>query len=68
MRHEQIIWNPATPEWFCTKCGKTSDHASEQDAHFELEQQQCHVPWVEMPEAASNPRATNGPRRDPDRF
>ncbi len=55
MRHEHIIWNPATQEWFCTKCGLTSDHASETDAHFELEQHQCLVPWVEMPKAVSNP-------------
>jgi hypothetical protein len=55
MRHENIVWNPATPEWFCTKCGQTSDQVSEEDAHFELEQRQCHVPWVEMPQTASNP-------------
>ena len=55
MRHEHIIWNPATQEWFCTKCGQTSEHGSEKDAHLELEQRQCHVPSVEMPKAASNP-------------
>jgi hypothetical protein len=52
MRHEHIIWNPATQEWFCRKCGKTSDHVSENDAHLELEQQQCQVPSAEMPKAA----------------
>lgn len=55
MRHENIVWNPATQEWFCTKCGQTSDQVSEEDARFELEQRQCHVPWVEMPQTASNP-------------
>jgi len=41
MKHENVRWNAATQEWFCAKCGRTSDHASEQDAHFELEQHEC---------------------------
>lgn len=55
MRREHIIWNPATQEWFCTKCGGTSGQAIEEDAHFDLEQRQCLVPWVEMPKPASSP-------------
>jgi len=51
MKHENIRWNPATQEWFCPKCGRTSDHANEQDAHTELERYECHIPWVEMPRA-----------------
>lgn len=51
MKHKQISWNPATQEWFCTKCGRTSDHISEKDARFELEQYECHIPSVEMPRA-----------------
>jgi hypothetical protein len=27
---ENIRWNPATQEWFCMKCGRTSDHTTEQ--------------------------------------
>jgi hypothetical protein len=54
MRHETIVWNPATQEWFCIKCGQTSDQASEKDAHLELEQRQCNVPWIEMPDISSN--------------
>ena len=51
MKHEQISWNPATQEWFCLKCGRTSDHVGEQDAHTELDLYDCDIPWVEMPEA-----------------
>ncbi len=49
MKHEQIIWNPAIQEWFCLRCGRTSDHIGEQDAHLELDLYECHIPWVEMP-------------------
>lgn len=50
MKHENVRWNPATQEWFCVKCGRTSDHATEQEAHFELEQHECKIPWAEIPE------------------
>jgi len=49
MKHPSIRWNPATQEWFCLVCGRTSDHANELDAHVELEQYECNVPWVEIP-------------------
>jgi len=55
MRHETIRWNPATEEWFCPKCGRTSGRVREQDAHSELDQYQCDFPWVEMPKAFSDP-------------
>jgi hypothetical protein len=48
MKHTKIRWNPATQEWFCQQCGRTSDHASEADAHTELEQYECSVPWVDI--------------------
>ena len=51
MKHEHIRWNPSTQEWFCTKCGRTSDHIGEHDAHVELDLYECHIPWVEMPQA-----------------
>jgi hypothetical protein len=44
MKHQNLIWNPRTLEWFCTKCGRTSDHTSVQDAHVELDQYECQVP------------------------
>ena len=46
-QHLNIAWNPATKEWFCTKCGRTSDHASENDPHAELDQYECQAPSVE---------------------
>jgi hypothetical protein len=52
-KHEKISWNPATQEWFCAKCGRTSDHTSENDAYFEIEQFECQIPWVEMPKGIS---------------
>src|ERR1700736_2903781 len=44
MKHLVIRWNPATQEWFCIKCGRTSDHISEEDARVELDQHDCQVP------------------------
>jgi hypothetical protein len=55
MGHEHLIWNPATKEWFCARCGTTSDHTIEDDARLELEQHLCRMPWVEMPETAPDP-------------
>lgn len=54
MKHQHINWNPATQEWLCIKCGRTSDHTREKDARFELEQYECHIPLIEMPKAVSN--------------
>lgn len=53
MKHEKMSWNPATQEWFCTHCGRTSDQASETDASSELEQYDCQIPWVELPQQSS---------------
>jgi hypothetical protein len=52
MKHENLIWNPGTQEWFCTKCGRTSDHTSVHDAHIELDQYECQVPSAEASRAA----------------
>jgi hypothetical protein len=52
VKHRDIRWNPATQERFCLVCGRTSDHASQPDARVELEQYDCHIPWVEMPAAS----------------
>jgi hypothetical protein len=49
MKHENIRWNPAIREWFCPKCGRTSDHASEEAARQELEQWECIIQASEMP-------------------
>jgi hypothetical protein len=53
MKHLSLKWNPATQEWFCVKCGRTSDHSNVQDAQAELDQFDCEVPSVEMPKPRS---------------
>jgi hypothetical protein len=52
MKHLNIGWNPATKEWFCVKCGRTSAHAKVQDAHLELDQYECQIPSVASARAA----------------
>ena len=52
MKHEQILWNSGTREWFCAKCGRTSDRSTVHAAQGELDQYECHVPSVEAPSAA----------------
>ena len=47
-QHLNLAWNPATKEWFCAKCGRTSDHALEHDAQVEVNQYDCRVPSVEV--------------------
>ncbi len=32
---------PKTEEWFCTRCFRTSDHVTRQDAELELSQFEC---------------------------
>jgi len=41
MKHGEIRWNPATQEWFCVRCGRTSDHTAKQDGEGEIEQFDC---------------------------
>jgi hypothetical protein len=50
MKHEVVLWNRSTQEWFCLKCGRTSDHAAEPDARTELEQHECKFPTAELPD------------------
>ena len=38
MEYANLRWNPGTGEWFCTKCGGTSDHVSTHYAQQELDQ------------------------------
>jgi hypothetical protein len=44
MRHENIVWNSGIKNWFCTKCGRTSDQVSIADAEMELDQYDCSLP------------------------
>jgi hypothetical protein len=49
MKHLNIRWNPELQEWFCVKCGQTSDHAVLHDAQVEMEQFDCDLPTTEQP-------------------
>jgi len=46
MKHLVIRWNPATQEYFCLKCGRTSKEVAIQDAREKLEQYECEFPSV----------------------
>lgn len=56
MKHPTMVWNSATKEWFCTTCGRTSDHVGEEAARLELVQYRCEIPYVGASE--------NGPGED----
>ena len=47
MKHLVIRWNPATQEYFCLKCGRTSKELAIQDARKKLEQYECEIPSVD---------------------
>jgi hypothetical protein len=44
LKHADVLWNEETLEWFCAKCGRTSDHIMKEDALVELEQYECELP------------------------
>ncbi len=39
--HPNIRWNSELQEWFCAKCGCTSDHMAEHDAIAEMAAFDC---------------------------
>jgi hypothetical protein len=43
-KHTDVRWNNEIQEWFCAKCGRTSDHATKADALVEMEQYECELP------------------------
>jgi hypothetical protein len=55
MKHLHIRWNPELQEWFCVKCGRTSDHVVRQDAQTEMELFQCEIPTTGSPPLGRNP-------------
>jgi hypothetical protein len=48
MKHQVLKWNPVLEEWFCAKCGQTSDHFRLEDAQEELAQYDCEPPSAEF--------------------
>jgi len=59
MKHLNIRWNPELQEWFCVRCGQTSDHAVLLDAQVEMEQFECDLPTTEQPKE-NNPPGRRG--------
>jgi len=53
MTHLKIVWNFNTKQWFCTTCGRTSDHVIEHEARVELNQFDCQLPYVETVDSRS---------------
>jgi hypothetical protein len=50
MKHQVVSWNPVLEQWFCAKCGQTSDHLRVEDAHEEFEQYDCRPPSTDLSE------------------
>jgi hypothetical protein len=47
MKHPQLRWNPELQEWFCVKCGLTSDCSKREDAEAELNLLfECEIPTI----------------------
>jgi len=40
-KEHQIFWNGGSKEWFCVRCGRTSDHITKLDAERELSGYDC---------------------------
>jgi hypothetical protein len=49
VKHPEIRWNPELEEWFCVKCGRTSDHVGRDDAQVEMEFFERQLPSTEYP-------------------
>jgi hypothetical protein len=56
MKHRNIRWNTELQEWFCVRCGRTSDHAMLDDAQVEMEQFECDFPTTEQTKQNNPPR------------
>jgi hypothetical protein len=44
MRHPEVRWNRNLQEWFCVRCGRTSDDVVYDDAQTELGLFECELP------------------------
>lgn len=58
MSHENLRWNPGTKQWFCPRCGRTSNRSAIADARVEFGEHECRVPSVEAPTAAPGTETT----------
>lgn len=50
MKHQEIQWNAELQEWFCVRCGRTSDHSAREDAQAEMEWFECELPVPTTPD------------------
>jgi hypothetical protein len=46
MKHK-IRWNAELREWFCVRCGRTSEKPVREDAEAEVELFECQPPLIE---------------------
>ena len=44
LMHVAIRWHPELKEWYCIKCGRTSDHEIEDNAWIEINGFECSPP------------------------
>lgn len=45
--HGALFWNAELQEWYCVKCGRTSDHGDLEDAKIEVDLFSCELPTVQ---------------------
>jgi hypothetical protein len=55
-RQHSPRWNPDLKEWFCSICGRTSDHTVEADARAELDGFECIVVGIHKREESADER------------
>jgi hypothetical protein len=58
MNHENLLWNAATREWFCTRCGRTSNNASVFEAQSALERYECQLPSIKISNSPAGTETT----------
>jgi hypothetical protein len=58
MNHENLLWNAATREWYCTRCGRTSNNASVFEAQSALELYECRLPSIKVSNAPAGTETT----------
>ena len=56
--HEDVRWNPELQEWFCAKCGRTSDRKAQADAVEELSVVECSLPGTRVKNLTNEQRRT----------
>jgi hypothetical protein len=55
--HQNIRWNPDLQEWFCSACGRTSDHSAQTAAFDEINTFECAVIGTQIHQMTPEERA-----------